>query len=123
MTYPKTYFYNSGALSHGAVINITGVRYENLLNAVKETMNEYYGKKIRYCDGVTRYPWERKPYEQIIESLEKLPENSETVNYFGGFYEIVKNSLKRLAYKNAVCAEMAWELEQAEKNPQPCPEY
>lgn len=115
----NTYFFKSRALGDGIVLDITNGRREALLNAVEKCMNAFYGQKVKYADGVTRYPWERKPYEQIIEELEKLPDDSKTVRYFGGFYCIVKNSLKHLAYKDAICADMICEIEEAEEKPQP----
>lgn len=118
----NTYFYKSDALGNGIVLNIKGEKRQTLLNAVRTRMNAYYGQKVKYADGVTRYPWERKPYESIIETIESLPDNIETVNFFGGFYGIVKNSLRQLAHKDAVCAEMIREIEEAETNPQPEPE-
>lgn len=119
----NTYFYKSKVLGNGIVLYITTERHRALHDAVNNCMNRFYGKKVTYCDGVTRYPWERKPYESIIETLKELPDNSKTVEFFGGFYQIVKNSLRHSAQENSLCAEMLKEIETAETDPQPRPEF
>lgn len=111
----KTYYYNKGFYD-GAVIDISGERRKALLDAVEGTMSECYGEKKTYADGVMRYPWERQPYEAIIRQIKELPDTAETINIFGGFYGITKFSLKHFASRNALCEEMLYAIEQAEKD-------
>lgn len=121
----KTHCYTNPALVIKAIINIEGERRKAIADAIQNVLDNVYGKKVKYCDGVTRYPWERQPYEDIKEKIEKLKESDDTLEVFGGFYCCVKFALEKLAPTEPICAEMLQEIKDAENNavPDPGEEY